>query len=91
MEKITRTDLCILAVLHQEQANCFMLSLSIDEIVESGNVGASRITVYKHLKNLENFGYVAVGARNNRASCFYITTRGKQILEEEGEEEYAQG
>lgn len=82
---MTRTDLWILAVLLKEQASDYMLAMSIDEIIEAGAGDIARITVYKHLKKLLSSEYIAVGAKNNRADCFYLTEKGKNILKKDGE------
>lgn len=77
---MNRTDLWILAILLEQQADRFMIAMSIDEIIEAGGEDIVRITVYKHLKKLLDSGYVATGAKSDRASCFYITDKGKEIL-----------
>lgn len=82
---MTRTDLWLLATLLKEQADDYMLAMSIDEIIEAGAGDIARITVYKHLKKLLSSEYVAAGAKNNRASCYYITDKGKILLNKEGE------
>lgn len=82
---VNRTDLCILAVLHEQKADRFMVAMSIDEIIEVGVDDVSRITVYSHIKHLVLKGLVAKGAKSDRANCFYITEKGKAILYAEGE------
>lgn len=84
---VNRTDLCILAVLHEQKADKFMVAMSIDEIIEAGIDDVSRITIYTHLKHLAIKGLVAKGAKSDRANCFYITEKGKAILYAEGEVE----
>ena len=84
---LTRIDAWLLAILHEQKADSFIVAMSIDEIIEAGEDKTARITVYKHLKSLLNKGYVKAGAKNNRASCFYITEKGKAILNIEGSDE----
>ena len=81
---LTRTDACLLAILYEQNADNFMVAMSIDEIMDAGEKEAARITVYKHMKSLLNEGYIEAGVKNNRASCFYITDKGKALLDMEG-------
>lgn len=81
---MNRTDLIILAVLLNQQADKYMVAMSIDELMESGVDEVSRITVYTHLRHLFIKGAVAKGAKENRAECYYITKEGKKLLEEKG-------
>ena len=81
---LTRTDLWILAILQEQKADNFMVAISIDELMEVGVDGVSRMTIYTHLRHLVLKGAVAKGAKNDRADCYYITESGKQIFKEEG-------
>ena len=81
---MNRTDLIILAVLLEQQADNFMVAMSIDEIMEASLEGVSRMTVYTHLRYLVIKGAVNKGAKDDRADCYYITDIGKKILEKEG-------
>ena len=80
---MNRTDLIILATLLNQQADKYMVAMSIDELMEAGVHGISRMTIYTHLRYLFIKGAVAKGAKENRAECYYITDMGKQILEVE--------
>ena len=81
---LTRTDLWILAILREQQADNFMVAISVDELREVGADGIARITIYKHVKKLVKEGYVEAGAKADRASSFFITDKGKRILNIEG-------
>ena len=81
---MNRMDLIILAVLQEQQADKFMVAMSIDELMEAGVSGSCRGTIYVHLRHLTLKGAVAKGAKNDRADCYYITDAGKQILKMEG-------
>ena len=81
---MNRTDLIILAVLHEQKAENFMVAMSIDELAQVGVDEISRMTLYTHLRKLLMKGAVSKGAKNDRADCYYITDYGKQILESEG-------
>ena len=80
---MNRTDLIILATLLNQQADKFMVAMSIDELIEAGIDEVSRMTAYTHLRHLIIKGAVAKGAKENRAECYYITDAGKRILEVE--------
>lgn len=84
---LTRTDLWLLAILREQQADNFMVGISIDELMAAGAEGIARITIYKHMKKLVKEGYVEVGAKADRASSFFITDKGKQILNIERSDE----
>lgn len=81
---MNRTDLIILATLLNQQADKFMVAMSIDELIEAGIDEVSRMTIYTHLRHLFIKGAVAKGAKENRAECYYITDVGKRILEVKG-------
>lgn len=81
---MNRTDLIILATLLEQQADRFMVAMSIDELAQVGVDEISRMTLYTHLRHLVIKGAVSKGAKNDRADCYYITEFGKQILESEG-------
>ena len=49
---MNRTDLIILATLLNQQADKFMVAMSIDELMEAGIDEVSRMTVYTHLRHL---------------------------------------
>ena len=80
-----RTDLWLLAILKEQVADDFMVAMTIDEIMETGVEGISRITVYKHMKKLLKYDYVKAGAKVERSGSFYITEKGLLVLDPEGE------
>ena len=84
---LTRTDLWLLAILREQQADNFMVAISVDELREAGADGIARITIYKHVKKLVKEGYVGAGAKADRASSFFITNKGKSVLNIEGSDE----
>lgn len=84
---LTRTDLWILAILREQEADNFMVAISIDELMEAGAGGIARITIYKHMKKLVKEGYVGAGAKADHASSFFITDKGKSALNIEGSDE----
>ena len=84
---LTRTDLWLLAILREQKADNFMVGISIDELMAAGAEGIARITIYKHMKKLVKEGYVGAGAKADRASAFFITDKGKRILNIEGSDD----
>ena len=81
---MNRIDLCVLAVLFEQQADSFMVAMSIDEISAIGIEDIARITLYKHLKELVRNGYVGIGAKAERADSYFITKKGIELLNIEG-------
>ena len=81
---MNRIDLCVLAILFDQQADSFMVAMSIDEISGTGIEDIARITLYKHLKQLVRNGYVGIGAKAERADSYFITKKGIELLNIEG-------
>lgn len=84
---MNRTDVWILAILLEQQADSFIVAMSVDELIEAGAEGVARITLYKHLKKLVQNGFVGAGAKADRASSYFITDKGKALLNIEGRDE----
>lgn len=81
---MNRIDLCVLAVLFEQQADSFIVAMSIDEISAIGIEDIARITLYKHLKELVHNGYVGIGAKAERADSYFITEKGVELLNIQG-------
>ena len=56
-----------------------MTSMSCNEITEIEQ-NDKPSTIYKHLRILENLGYVARGAKVERATGYIITEAGLKVL-----------
>ncbi len=74
-----RLDLWILAVLHNQQADSYQVAMSISEIMNDTD-DISRIAVYKHLKKLLKSDLIAIGPKDSRADCYFITKKGREEL-----------
>ena len=81
---MNRIYLCVLAILFDQQADSFMVAMSIDEISGTGIEDIARITLYKHLKQLVRNGYVGIGAKAERADSYFISEKGIELLNIEG-------
>ena len=76
--ELNRCDYVILGILHSKGATAMMYGQSIYEIKESEKI--SKIgTIYKEVKKLQKFGYVAEGVKAGRAKTYYLTKEGINI------------
>lgn len=77
--KLNRCDYVILGILKSKNATDIMYGQSIYEIKESEKI--SKIgTIYKEVKKLQKFGYVAEGVKAGRAKTYYLTKEGINML-----------
>lgn len=82
--ELNRCDYVILAILKSENATDMMYGRSIYEIKDSEKV--SKIgTIYKEVKKLQKFGYVAEGVKAGRAKTYYLTKEGINMLPDKKE------
>ena len=81
-----RLDIWVLSVLQWKDADNYVVAMSINEILQEEN-DTTRISLYKHLKNLVKKKYVAIGPKDNKADSYYITERGKDALFSIGKQE----
>lgn len=77
--ELNRCDYVILGILKSKNAIDIMYGQSIYEIKESEKI--SKIgTIYKEVKKLQKFGYVAEGVKAGRAKTYYLTKGGINML-----------
>ena len=77
--ELNRCDYVILGILHSKGAIDIMYGQSIYEIKESEKV--SKIgTIYKEVKKLQKYGYIAEGVKAGRAKTYYLTKEGINML-----------
>lgn len=77
--ELNRCDYVILAILNSKGATATMYGQSIYEIKDSEKI--SKIgTIYKEVKKLQKFGYVAEGVKAGRAKTYYLTKEGINML-----------
>ena len=81
-----RLDIWVLSVLQWKDADNYVVAMSINEILQEEN-DTTRISLYKHLKNLVKKKYVAIGPKDNNADSYYITELGKDALFSIGKQE----
>ena len=72
---LNRIQYVILSILRKNKADSPMLSMSCNEIAEIEKYDKPS-TIYKHLRILENLGYVERGAKVERATGYIITAAG---------------
>ena len=76
---LNRIQYIILNILKKNGATDHMHSMSCNEICEIEN--RSKVpTIYKHIRILENYGYVTRGAKIERASGYILTEQGINVL-----------
>ncbi len=76
---LNRIQYVILNILKKNKADSPMRSMSCNEIAEIEETDKPS-TIYKHLRVLENLGYVARGAKVERATGYIITEAGLKVL-----------
>lgn len=76
---LNRIQYVILSILRKNKADSPMLSMSCNEIAEIEKYDKPS-TIYKHLRILENLGYVERGAKVERATGYIITAAGLIVL-----------
>lgn len=76
---LNRIQYIILNILKKNGATDHMHSMSCNEICEIEN--RSKVTtIYKHVRILEEYGYVTQGAKIERANGYILTEQGINIL-----------
>ena len=76
---LNRIQYVILNILKKNKADSPMTSMSCNEITEIEQ-NDKPTTIYRHLRILENLGYVARGAKVERATGYIITAAGLKVL-----------
>lgn len=76
---LNRIQYVILNILKKNGATTHMRSMSCNEICEVE--GRSKVTtIYKHIRILEDYGYVTYGAKIERANGYILTEQGLKVL-----------
>lgn len=76
---MTKVSLAILKVLNDNDIQSSSKALSVSRIIQTidKNNKKSYSTIYRHLCNMEEKGYVKYGLCDGLASTYYITETGK--------------
>lgn len=82
MFELNRLEFMILDTLYDAGCKDYFHSMTITEILLSneGTLGA-RMTVWKKIKKLMQFGYMEQGCIDNHAHTFYLLEKGIKIVE----------
>lgn len=76
---LNRIQYVVLNILKKNNATDHMHSMSCNEICEIEN--RSKVTtIYKHIRILEDYGYVTKGAKIERANGYILTEQGINVL-----------
>lgn len=74
---VDRLDYEILATFAEKEANKPMFSITRKEL---GFEDVPQPTMWKHLKKLTNYNYIAFGGKVGRNNMYYLTEEGKNII-----------
>ena len=80
MPNLSRSEIIILQVLDKCKSTNFIKALTIRKVSEKTDF--SYYTVRNILKSLCLAGYSSKGCKSKNADTYFITEKGKQILEE---------
>ena len=84
-DNLNRIQYVILNIMRKRKAVDHMHSMSCNEICEIEK-RCKVTTIYKHIRILENMGYVKRGAKIERASGYILTAKAINMLPKEVEE-----
>lgn len=85
MVRMNRTDILLMMALENGKADTPAFGLTIKEImnlIEDNGNKKCKMTVYRRLRGLVEYGYIAKGFFENHADTFYLLDKGKEILSE---------
>ncbi len=85
-DNLNRIQYVILNIMRKRKAIDHMHSMSCNEICEIEK-RCKVTTIYKHIRILENLGYVKRGAKIERAFGYILTAKAVDILPKEEMEE----
>ncbi len=85
-DNLNRIQYVILNIMRKRKAVDHMHSMSCNEICEIEK-RCKVTTIYKHIRILENLGYVKRGAKIERAFGYILTAKAVDILPKEEMEE----
>lgn len=83
MEKynINKLDYTILQTLYDNNCLSKYKGMTITELMESGKVKGTRMTIYKKMKKLVTNDYIQKGCLDNHADTFYLLKKSIRICE----------
>ncbi|WP_455714649.1 hypothetical protein [Anaerosporobacter sp.] len=79
---MSRLEFIVLSILCNNEATSKFQSMTVLEIQQTENFEYESNTFYKLLKRFVELGAVGVGAKDGRANTYYITKKGKEMIEE---------
>lgn len=77
----SRIDLIILSFLYKEGIECMAKAVTAKELPVE-DMGVKINTVQKRLKALADIGYVSLGYKDCQSNTYFISGKGKEVLEE---------
>ena len=79
---LNRLRFNILSVLSEGNSVGSASAMSAYELEEEMQLEYKADSIYKSLVTLKKFGYVDTGLKDGKANTYYITEKGKKVLED---------
>lgn len=77
---MNRLGYIVLSILSKNNAVSVLTAMTIKEIAGMEDFGCQENTIYKKIREFQKSGYVKAGAKEGRASTFYITSAGNEEI-----------
>lgn len=78
-DELVRTQYVILNILKMAKATNHMQSMTLDEISEREG-RSKKNTLYKHIRILQERGYIELGAKVEKAYGYYLSKSALELL-----------
>lgn len=78
---MNRLGFLLLSVLSKNDAVGKVSAMTLKEISGAENFGYKDNTIFKKITEFETAGYIAAGYKEGKAKTFYITEKGKEMLQ----------
>lgn len=80
---MNRIGFIILSILQKCEATNRLSSMTVREIASTEKLGLKENTIFKKIKDFEQYGYISRGMKDGRADTYFITSEGCVYLEKE--------
>ena len=77
--ELNRMDYVYMKLLKKKKCTSFFESMTLREIMEVTNT--ARVTTYKKLSKLVEYGYVQKGCKSAQADTYFISAKGLRTIE----------
>ena len=83
--ELNRLDYVILKLLKKQNCVSYFESMTLQEIISVTHT--SRVSTYRKMMKLKEYGYVEKGCKSTNADTFYLLDKGIQIVEMGGKQD----